>query len=95
MAENLDKKIEKMLNTSLFLSIEKKKLIREKLKTATDKEKKDLIKILKEDKKLLREMVESYIQVNGSNKLENFLNQKSKKIIQTKHKTEDIESLLL
>ena len=94
MSKILDQKIEKLLNTSLFLSQEKKKFIREKLKTATEKEKKDLIKILKEDKKLLKEMVENYIQVNGSNKLENFLNQKSKKVIQDKHKTEDIKNLL-
>ncbi len=94
MSKILDQKIEKLLNTSLFLSQEKKKFIREKLKTATEKEKKDLIKILKEDKKLLKEMVENYIQVNGSNKLENFLNQKSKKVIQEKHKTEDIKNLL-
>jgi len=86
MKENLDKKIEKMLNISLFLSVEKKKAIKRKLKTATDKEKKDLIKILKEDKKLITKMIEDYIQVNGANKLGDFLNQKSKKIIQTKHK---------
>ena len=89
MAESLDKKIEKMLNCSLFLSNKKRHSIRKKLKTATKKEKQEIIKILGKDQNSLTEMIGNYIETNGTDALDNLLNKHSKNIIK-----ENIKNLL-
>ena len=86
MSDNLDKKIQKLLTKSLFLSGDKKNEINKKLLISTDKEKKALLDILKDEEKAVHSMLEDYIKTNGVDKLDTYLKNTSKNITKNKYK---------
>lgn len=64
-----DTKIQKLIDGSLFLDEKRKKKLRKALKKASDKDKKELVKILESEDEAISEIIENYINSKGKEAL--------------------------